>query len=109
MCDCDCEQPQVYNQDKPISRKEHRCCECRGTIHPGETYYRHHGIWDRTALTFKVCVDCELLRIAMHTPDCCIPFERLGECVRESNKAEWIEMFAGIKKRRGVVVSRGGK
>ncbi len=102
MCDCDYEQPAVYGLEQPRARKPHTCCECRGVIQPGEVYNRHHGIWDGSASTFKICVDCEALRNALGG-ECLPAFEFLWEDV------EWAEpeikaKFEEIKTRRVVPV-----
>jgi hypothetical protein len=57
-----CEMPSVYSESTPTARKEHKCCECGGTIQIGEKYHYCHGIWDGRASTYKVCVDCDSLR-----------------------------------------------
>ena len=57
-----CDIPTVYQCDHPTARKEHICCECLGVISVGEKYNKHHGIWYKEPLTFKVCNDCEQLR-----------------------------------------------
>lgn len=58
----DCEMPTIYHHDNPRARKDHRCCECRGTIRAGETYHIITGIWDGRGLTFKTCPECMALR-----------------------------------------------
>lgn len=61
-----CEFPAVYHMKPRRARKEHRCCECRGKILKGESYNYHSGVWDSQGRSFKVCVDCDLLRDFMN-------------------------------------------
>ena len=58
MCDCDYDQPDVFEQSDVKARKFHRCSECRGWIAPGETYRKSFGVWDGSAQSFKTCRDC---------------------------------------------------
>lgn len=57
-----CEMPTVYDQATPTARKAHQCCECLGTIYPGEKYHRLQGLWDGSWQTYKMCLDCDELR-----------------------------------------------
>jgi hypothetical protein len=57
-----CEQPSCYTETLRKARKEHRCCECRETIKPGDSYHYTSGIWDGRACSFKLCAKCEALR-----------------------------------------------
>jgi hypothetical protein len=57
------ELPQAYGCELRKARKPHKCCECRGLISAGENYHYHHGVWDGNADSFKVCADCEALRV----------------------------------------------
>lgn len=45
------------------ARTEHRCCECRNSIQPGERYYYVSGVWDGQGRSFKQCADCAELSI----------------------------------------------
>lgn len=40
-----CEMPEVFHQLEVRANKEHRCCECGGTIYKGEKYEKNTGIW----------------------------------------------------------------
>jgi hypothetical protein len=44
------------------ARKPHQCCECAGTIQPGESYEHAFGQWDGTVSTFKTCSVCVEIR-----------------------------------------------
>ena len=50
--------PSVYRETTPKAAKEHKCCECRRAIKPGETYQRIEGCWDGDWITFKTCHPC---------------------------------------------------
>lgn len=52
------EMPECFTEHWPVARKSHKCCECRGTIQPGEKYRRITGVWDGQGATFKQCADC---------------------------------------------------
>lgn len=100
-----CEMPSVYACDRPKARKEHRCCECRGTIQVGEKYRKHHGIWDGSAADYKVCEDCETLREEVdaeiaHREDC-TAFGELYETVFESRELKWITRYMNTQRKRG--------
>ena len=47
-----------------IARKDHKCCECRESIKPGEKYYKEVTIADGSLETFKTCFDCFNVRNA---------------------------------------------
>lgn len=53
-----CDMPAVFRQKERVARKEHKCCECRAPIVPGETYTYSSGIWDGGASDFKQCQIC---------------------------------------------------
>lgn len=70
MCDCG-DQPSAVWESRPKARKDHKCCECRGVIRAGESYWRVRGIWEGDAETLSMCGDCEdLLRWAGQQSDC---------------------------------------
>ena len=58
MCDCG-DMPETYRLSRPRAKREHKCCECGGTIRAGETYRSFWGVWDGEAKTYKTCADCE--------------------------------------------------
>lgn len=100
-----CEIPSVYGCDQPKARKDHQCYECLGVIAKGENYFKHHGVWDGTGGTFKVCSDCETLRSEADEGIQCsefkTPFGYLWESVFENGDATLIKKFMGIKRKRG--------
>lgn len=102
-----CEMPSVYGVDHPKARKAHKCCECRGTIPAGEQYNKHHGIWDGSADTFKVCVDCDALRDDIdknvRDPEEKTAFGYLSESVFEGNP-DFVKRFLDIKRKRGAEI-----
>ncbi|MEN4767279.1 hypothetical protein [Duffyella gerundensis] len=52
------EVPSVFRQITRTARKEHRCCECRGSINPGSNYIHSSGIWDGDPSDYKQCLIC---------------------------------------------------
>lgn len=71
MCGCDYDGPSVSWETRPKAKKQHRCCECRGWIEPGEVYWRVRGVWDGEAQTFSMCTDCEDIKAwASEGTDC---------------------------------------
>jgi hypothetical protein len=44
------------------ARREHRCCECDGTIKVGDTYEYVSGVWDNQGASFKTCLACAGIR-----------------------------------------------
>jgi hypothetical protein len=103
--------PKVYSTSTPKSRKEHKCCECRGTISVGETYHVFSGIWD-SAATFKTCTECEKLRLDMVKTildrDDYPAFADLYEYVFESENADWIKRFMDTRRKRNAPESPRG-
>lgn len=59
---CDAEFPEISSETFPKARKVHRCCECRGTIQPGERYSCLSGLWDGRFEVYKTCLECIELR-----------------------------------------------
>lgn len=90
MCDCDTDDPPTFfESDMRKARKEHRCVECRRSIHAGDRYEYAAGVWDGDFYAFKTCLRCVGLRAA-HTsaaPSCSAVFgellSQIGECSRE--------------------------
>jgi hypothetical protein len=103
-----CERPSCYGHEERKARKAHKCCECHGTIQPGEKYHFHHGVWDGRASSYKVCADCEALRAECdrhaHYSDEFTPFEGLYESVEAMDTPELFVRFVEIKRRRGATV-----
>lgn len=54
--------PAVCRVAHIVARREHRCCECGGTIQPLDVYERTVGLWEGSWGTFKVCLGCEEAR-----------------------------------------------
>lgn len=50
--------PQAFRQIERKARKEHKCCECRQVIAPGDKYVYSSGIWDGEASDYKQCLIC---------------------------------------------------
>jgi len=54
--------PVAYTSETRVSRKPHKCSECRGVIFYKEMYHYFAGCWDGSWGTFKTCVDCQEFR-----------------------------------------------
>lgn len=100
--------PSVYACDTRKARKAHRCCECHGTIQPGESYFYQHGIWDGQPGAWKTCAECFALRSEVdavaYDPYECAAFEELSEHIFNSGEQEWINRFVANKEARGATV-----
>ncbi len=97
----------VYSSSKPKARKEHKCCECRGVIQPGEHCHIFSGFWD-TWQSFKTCDDCDKLRAEVdkdiaHREDAS-PFSELYETVFESREPKWVAAYMATKRKRGAKI-----
>lgn len=58
-----CEMPQAFRQITRKAKKEHKCCECSGTIAKGMTYIYCSGIWNGSPDSYKTCERCYRVRI----------------------------------------------
>jgi hypothetical protein len=99
-----CEMSSAYVCEFVMARKEHQCCECKGKILKGERYHKHHGVWDGSGFTYKVCPECELLRTEI---DKDVPYveERtafgcLCESVFAGGELEFMRRFLETKAKR---------
>ncbi len=54
--------PDFINEDIVTARKPHVCCECHGTINPGDKYEHVRGKWEGDFSTFKTCIPCRTIR-----------------------------------------------
>lgn len=61
MCNCDLEQPSVYNEFFRRANKAHTCCECKSTIQKGEGYVLIQGLWEDEWKSYKYCSSCNKL------------------------------------------------
>lgn len=106
MCTCDNDGPSVMWESKPKAKKRHKCCECRGWIEPGETYWRVRGVWDGDARTFSMCPDCDALLSWANRMECfCWSFGNMhGDLIdyadESGDKALIAEADARIKRIR---------
>lgn len=100
----DNEMPVAYECEFRMARKDHKCCECQGSILSGEQYYNHHGVWDGRGETFKVCHECESLRTEMNADinnwDEKIHFTGLAEHVVEMGIIKYLKKLLEIKEKR---------
>jgi len=58
----DYETAEFYTDKRPVARKVHKCCECGGTIKPGEKYEYVTAKWGGAISTYKTCLDCLSIR-----------------------------------------------
>lgn len=102
----DAESPTVYCEEDVKARKQHRCCECRGFIQPGEIYHRHSGLWDGEWNTFKVCLDCDAIMHEINEEgkkvhEEPVSFEGLFDCVVQYYNKNYLLRFVAICDKRG--------
>jgi len=96
--------PSVQWVSRPKARRPHRCCECRGTIPPGETYERFEGVWDGQFSAYKTCTDCTDLRSTT-----CPDGWQFGSLYEEVfAHADLIPVFNAIRRKRSAPESPGG-
>ncbi len=81
MCFCEFDGPSISWENLPTARKEHICCECGETIHPGDTYHLFRGIWDGEFGSYKTCDFCDRVREDLIAEDPCICFRELWKVV----------------------------
>jgi hypothetical protein len=77
-CCCDQDAPKVFERDEIVARKTHRCCECGGTILPGNVYERVSGLWEDKWYHFSTCERCADLRRSV-SESICAPLKELDE------------------------------
>ena len=77
-CYCNDSSPSMYVETWHKARKEHKCCECKRKIKPGDEYERIAGVWDGDFSTYKTCEVCAGLRDAL-AEFSCPTFGGLGE------------------------------
>lgn len=53
---------EVLDDDHPVARKPHVCCECKGVIQPGQRYSRFVGKWEGEIIKYSTCSLCEEIR-----------------------------------------------
>lgn len=97
--------PSCSSESNPKARKQHRCCECRGFIQPGEKYHVFKGIWEGEASTWKSCEDCQQLRNEIgkniSDPEDYPAFGLLSEHVSNN---EFRPRFVAIMQKRGAQI-----
>jgi hypothetical protein len=105
------EYPEFYSCEMPKARKEHKCCECLGTIIVGETYQYIAGYWPTVngLSVFKTCAGCLKIRKTLCESFCMsgeIAFGELLEYVEESGCDSLMRQFAENAKARGSEVGK---
>lgn len=66
-CGCQIEQdcdggPSLFTEKILKARKQHKCCECKEVIQPGESYERVKGLWEGVWQKYDTCMHCLSLR-----------------------------------------------
>ncbi len=64
-CDCSyegCDDPEFYQEEFPVAKKDHKCCECGEAIKPGQKYHKAVGKWEGDFDVFKTCMPCHSIR-----------------------------------------------
>lgn len=101
-----CDMPTLYSERNVRARKQHRCCECRISIKPGDTYHRAEGLWDGSFQTFKTCTTCaefrDWLARLMPSDDCGVTFGDLYQCATD----EWRDSRGKLSIGRKLVALR---
>ena len=66
---------------KVRARKPHTCCEGKGLIEPGQTYYSHAGMHEGEFQNYNICATCEAFSQAVEKlfPDVIDDGRCLGE------------------------------
>ena len=94
---------QVYEVEPRKARKAHKCVSCGGIIKAGEFYKYHHGVFDGSGFSDKVCTDCHDMINEINSelhPDDTISVSELSDAVFESDAAT-IKKFIENKIKRG--------
>lgn len=98
---------EVYVRTPRKAKKLHVCYECGGSIHAGEEYVYHHGVFDGRGFGEKVCPDCNILinevNKKLHPDDCC-GLGELHEFIFNNNDKEMIKKYVAIKRKRGAKI-----
>ena len=69
-CCIDGESADVFREEWLTARKQHKCCECRIAINPGEHYQRVVMLAECLWSTYKTCEKCADLRESLLEVDC---------------------------------------
>lgn len=99
--------PSCSSESRPTARKPHQCCECRGTIQPGEIYWIFSGVWEGQGQSYKFCSDCEALRNEVdegQLQEDLTCFGSLGESITETHDVTLLARYIAIKIKRGAKI-----
>lgn len=98
--------PKFYREGIIRSRKEHKCCECGGTILNRQDYHYFVGLWDDFG-TWKTCFHCSELRSEINknlTGDDTLCFGEISEYILETSNMDHTKRYLDIHLMRGRVV-----
>lgn len=77
-CGCDDDEgPSVFREKLVKARKNHKCCECNGSINKGDIYEYTFGVWEGKAESFHTCEKCSDLRESMQALGFCVAYGNL--------------------------------
>lgn len=76
----DVDGPAVHRESNPVSRKDHRCCECGKHIPSKTKYNSFWGLWDGEWAHYATCIECSDIRSELSS---CWEFGRLEEDLLE--------------------------
>lgn len=103
-----CDIPSAFSTVTRKARKQHKCCECKKEIQPGELYQYSSGIWDGRPDSYKQCLNCwDIFRAAADDAGYCDEGPSFGmlkdwfdefQCVGYTGK-KWLE---GMSEQIGV-------
>lgn len=57
-----CDMPDAFREKERTARRDHKCCECHGTIAVGSKYVYTSGVWDGQGRDCKTCLRCARVR-----------------------------------------------
>lgn len=84
MCNCDRDNPSIYQETQRLAKKEHKCCECGWMIQPPSKYIAIAGLWEGKWSNYKQCFNCNQVgdRFVQET-NCCYQLGQLYPCLQD--------------------------
>ncbi|TKI06225.1 hypothetical protein [Martelella alba] len=102
---CDIDAPSCFKEITRTARKQHKCCECRHPIMPGDKYVYYSGVWDGEPADFKRCLICdEVAKKFSEIHDCAVCFRGLR--AEFSDYQEQSDTYASLAEILGVSVEK---
>lgn len=97
-CDCDCDRPALYEEERRRARTPKPCEECLQWIVRGEDYVRVSVLSDRRWGHADLCLPCQYLYAEVHRSEdlCgCIAFGELWGALEEEFGEEEVRLVLG--------------